>query len=191
MICRLVVCLFIICFISTPVRAQIDTAGIARINAYVHGIDSIIGIEKNNKHSLYTEDYSHGTITRQTEKTKKDSVQAKLDTIVKTADLGRFSIKSFRKNDTVLRIEYFDNTKKNLLETFYFRDRKMILASVRLDDDNTGEMLYQRMEYFPAGKPIYVTPPLGELPKDLQPRVSISLKDSGKRYYDQIMKGGI
>lgn len=84
------------------------------------------------------------------------------DGIIKTDGevVGGFDIYTLSnsKGDTAFRIEYHDNLDINIYKTYYYKNDKLIYATVELQDGrNNMKVLYHKEEFYDNDKIIWTT----------------------------------
>jgi hypothetical protein len=170
-------------FYLAPANAQFDTSYIKNADSYIAEIDSLEHAGK-----LIT-GVSEGSITTTTTKVVYDTAKSKNDTTWLPNETGGFSLEYTYRGDTVLKLLYHDNTDKNIYETYYFRNKQLICAKVRLEANGVGTILYQGIQYYKNAKIVYAESPPSESPKEYRGRVLFSWWDSGNKYYQEITTG--
>ncbi|MDR3712850.1 MAG: hypothetical protein P4L51_08545 [Puia sp.] len=168
---------------TTPASAQFDTSYVKNADDYIAEIDSLEHAEK------LTTGISEGSITTTTMKVVYDTAESKNDTSWLPNVIGGFSLKYTYQNDTVLKLLYHDNTDKNIYETYYFRNKQLICAKVRLEANGIGTILYHGVQYYKNAKIVCAQFPPSEAPKEYRGRVLFSWRDAGTKYYEQITTG--
>ena len=174
----IIIGLLLTCLFSSA-KGQTLKSYVAEVNAYTTRIDSLA---KDHDHDLTI---AEGPISQRITKVFNNTTTGKYDTIVNTETIGGFSKQIFTLGDTILRILYHDNIDNNIYETFYFRDKQLICAKVRLEANGIGNMRYSGIEYYRGGIRVYTKSPPTKAKKKYRSRVVFSWWDTGTGYYQE------
>jgi hypothetical protein len=126
---------------SCFVFAQVDTSLIVHTKSYVKYIDSINKLDYVREQGFVTS-IADGIIKR--------------DNLI----IGGFGIYTLsnQQGDTAFRIEYHDNLEINIYKIYYYRDNKLVYATVELQDGrNNMAVLYHKEEFYDNDKIIRTT----------------------------------
>lgn len=158
-----------------------DTIHINSIRDYKKYIDSLI---ENDDHQTYVvRSIAEGTIKQEILKTSKVGHTNKLDTTkeIRNGGFGKYTYDN-QKGDTIFKILYHDNIDKNFYESFYFKDNKLIFASISYEENGIGNTFYSRQEYYNNYKLILVEETKNQIEQVYRQRVSFDLMQKGKDY---------
>jgi hypothetical protein len=174
-------------FISTASSAQLDTTLIHQTHVYVALVDSLddqthdaSGKVRSRLHLSIAE----GPITTTTTQITFNKAKGKNDTLFIQKELGGLEIYtlSSQNDDTLFKVNYHDNSTKNLYQLFYYKGDTLLYAEIRLEDDGAGAVLFKGMEYYKGGKLYCRVISDDSLDKNLRYRVSFSWKEKGEEY---------
>lgn len=140
-----------------------DSAYIKEIRAYTRHLDSLI---EQRKGKSLAESIHEGPASA------KHSEDA--ETKIYKGGFTLHSYETFR-GDSIFRITYHDNLRKNRTINFYLRNNALVFACIELQDD-PNKVLYRREEYY-TGKdnPAITLLITDDLPEEYLWRVEFSL----------------
>jgi len=165
-----------------------DTIQVNSIRKYKQYIDSLI--DKDDNQSYIVRAIAEGTIKQEVLRTSKVGHTNKVDTTkeIRNGGFGKYTYDNL-KGDTIFKILYHDNIDKNFYESFYFRDNKLIFASIRYEENGIGNTFYSRQEYYNNDKLLLVEETKNQIEQVYRQRVSFDLMQKGKdylqKYYDE------
>lgn len=165
-----------------------DTIQVNSIRKYRQYIDSLI--ENDDKQTYIVRAIAEGTIRQEILRTSKDRHTNKIDTTkeIKNGGFGKYTYCN-QKGDTVFKILYHDNIDKNFYESFYFKDNKLIFASIKYEENGMGNTFYSRQEYYNYDNLILAEETKNPIEQVYRQRVSFDLiqkgKDYLKKYFDE------
>lgn len=121
--------------------AQVDTSIVLETKTYAKHLDSLDKLP-------HPQDFGFMTLIA--------------DGIIKRDDIiiGGFGVYTLSnaKADTAFRIEYHDNLDINIYKTYYFKNNKLIFATVELQDGRDNmKSIYRKEEIYDQNKIIWTT----------------------------------
>ncbi|HEU5167846.1 MAG TPA: hypothetical protein VFU29_20010 [Chitinophagaceae bacterium] len=93
------------------------------------------------------------------------------------------------KGDTVLRIEYHDNLDINIYKTYYFRNNKLLFATVELQDGrNNMKSIYRKEEIYDETRAIWTTTQKEKKADRYSDKTDFALYNDGLKFLDDFIK---
>ena len=166
-------------FINESVCSQTTDNAIRDIKTYVNKIDSLCSIKTwlTADKALLIPTISEGAIEN-----KKRGLK------------GGFSNETVTSPDidTVYLIKRSDNLDKYLIESYYFKNDKLVFSKIELQDgENERKTLFLRQDYFKDDKVISTTFDKNELKKKYKWRTDFDPLTNGYFYYKEFKKNRI
>lgn len=150
--------------------AQVDTLSIiAKTKSYAQYLDSV------NK-PAYSRNHGYAT-------TIADGIIKRNDIII-----GGFSIYTLSNaaGDTAFRIEYHDNLDINIYKTYYYKNNKLIYATVELQGGrNNSEIIYQKEEFYDDGQITRTILQQNKKAKRYSDKTNFSLYHDGLKFLEE------
>jgi hypothetical protein len=158
-----------------------DTILVRSIKAYKLHIDSLI--ENDESQTFVVRAISEGTIKNEIVRTsivghynRRDSTKE-----IKNGGFAKYTYDN-PKSDTVFKIQYHDNIDKNFNEIYYYRDNKLVFATIKYEENGIGNTFYSRQEYYNNDKLIIVEETKNKIEEIYKQRLSFDLMQKGKDY---------
>ena len=170
---------------SYSLFAQVDSGSVSATNAYVRHIDSLA--EDDQRQKLVRESISEGPITTAIVTTAIVGGQKKVDTILEKGGWSKYTIHNMH-DDTVYRIEYHDNIKKNFYLIFYYKNNLLVYSKLDYQEDGIGQTFYKKEEYYDGKKIIYVYETKAKIDDNFKDRIDINLYNRGNDYCHEFLK---
>ncbi len=152
--------------------AQVDTSIILETKAYAKQLDSLDKLPHLQDFGFMTS-IADGIIKR--------------DDIV-VGGFGVYTL-SNAKGDTALRIEYHDNLDINIYKTYYFKNNKLIFATVELQNgiDNM-KCIYRKEEMYDENKIIWTSTQKEKKANRYFDKTNFAMYDDGLKFLDDFIK---
>lgn len=156
-------------FINVRVLSQTTDNTINDIVVYVNKVDSLCSLK-----TLTTTDKLIATISEGTIENKKRGLK------------GGFSNETITNPnmDTIYLIKHTDNLDKYLIETYYFKNDKLVFSKIELQDEENEKMiLFLRKDYYKDDKSVSTTFDKKESKKKYKWRTDFDPRTNGYFYY--------
>jgi hypothetical protein len=169
---RLLLLLSVGFFLSERIYCQDTDYSIENIKAYVKMIDSLSGVKTYLKIGMAEQMKLVLSISEGTVKNPKRGLKGGFS---KTTITGA--------DDTVYSIQYHDNLKKNLYQSYYFKSGKLVFSRIELqNDDGQNATLFFQEEFYADDKIILSTIDINKLIKKYEWRTDFSPQVHGYAY---------
>lgn len=179
--------LVFICCLSNSSIAQHDSSIKSQINSYINYIDTLINTD--DRQNFIIRSIAEGQISQEVVTTQITGHYNKVDTIRNKINGGwsKYTYQNI-KGDTVYKIDYHDNLRKNLYLTFYYKDNQLVYSKLDYQENGVEQTFYRKEEYYFNGQIAYSIKTPNQIDEEYKRRTDINLYLKGNEYYNEFVK---